>query len=57
MRSSSAIKPFWKSSTMSGESLFFVGDDERATATLLFPPERIVSVTSATGEIEFDRRA
>jgi lysophospholipase L1-like esterase len=48
------VESNWKSSTMSGESLFFVGDDERATATLLFPPERIVSVTSATGEIEFD---
>jgi lysophospholipase L1-like esterase len=39
---------------MNGESLFFIGDDEGATATLLFPPERIVSVTSATGEIEYE---
>src|SRR5262245_2620538 len=39
---------------MSGESLFFIGDDERATATLLFPPERIVSIMSATGEIEYE---
>jgi acyl-CoA thioesterase-1 len=53
-RSSLAIEFFWKSPAMSGESLFFIGDDERATATLLFPPERIVSVTSATGEIEYE---
>jgi acyl-CoA thioesterase I len=53
-RFSSAVEPFWKSSTMSGESLFFVGDDDRAMATLLFQPERIVSVTSATGEIEYE---
>jgi hypothetical protein len=49
--SSSPIEFFWKSPAMSGESLFFIGDDERATATLLFPPERIVSVT---GEIEYE---
>jgi acyl-CoA thioesterase I len=52
--SSSPIEFFWKSPAMSGESLFFIGDDERATATLLFPPECIVSVTSATGEIEYE---
>src|SRR5262245_43759956 len=39
---------------MNGESLFFIGDDQRATATLLFPPERIVSVTSATGDITYE---
>src|SRR5262245_50723925 len=36
---------------MNGDGLFFIGDGERATATLLFPPERLVSVTSATGDI------
>jgi lysophospholipase L1-like esterase len=54
MHSPWAIEPFWTSFTMNGESLFLIGDEDRATATLLFPPERIVSVTSATGELEYE---
>lgn len=50
------LTPFWKSTTMTGECLFFcerkTGDV--ASATLLFPPEKILAVTSATGETTYE---
>ena len=49
MRLPSLLEPFWACATMTGECLFFVGEDERATATLLFPPERDIRIASADG--------
>jgi acyl-CoA thioesterase I len=49
MRRSSLLDPFWTCSTMTGECLFFIGEAERATATLLFPPGRDVRIASADG--------
>lgn len=47
---------FWASTTMRGESLFFVQREEGRppTATLLFRPERILSVRSATREVAYE---
>jgi hypothetical protein len=47
---------FWASTTMRGESLFFVQREESKppTATLLFRPERILSVRSATREVAYE---
>ena len=48
---SSVLEPFWTSSRMSGETVMFVQrpDEEVVTARLLFPPTRILKVTSANG--------
>ena len=49
------VEPFWQSETMSGESLFFVDSgDGTAAATLLFDHAEQLSLTSATGDIEFE---
>jgi len=49
------VEPFWRSSTMYRESLFFVDRGEGlATATLLFPHAERVSLTSATGDVAFE---
>jgi acyl-CoA thioesterase I len=49
------LDPFWLSPTMSGESLFFVDrGDGVVTATLLFDHADRLSLTSATGDIEFE---
>ena len=49
------LEPFWLSATLSGESLFFVDrGDGVATATLLFDRAERVSLTSATGDVEFE---
>ena len=44
-------KPFWKTATMTGESVLFVKPDDgrQATASLLFTPRRILSVASSDG--------
>ena len=49
------LEPFWLSETMRGESLFFVdrGDGVPA-ASLLFAHAEGVSLTSATGDVEFE---
>jgi len=50
------VKPFWIGNEMDRESLFFVqkNDDELPCDTLLFAPDRILSVKSATGEITYE---
>jgi lysophospholipase L1-like esterase len=49
------LEAFWTSTTMRGESLMFLeAPDGRATASLLFPPTRGLSLTSATGEEAFE---
>ncbi|MCU1382514.1 MAG: hypothetical protein JWL71_1211 [Acidobacteria bacterium] len=49
------LEPFWRLSTVHGESLLFVDDgDGVATATLLFPGIDLVSLSSATGEVTFE---
>lgn len=48
-------EPFWRSSRVFGESLFFIREatDTLPRARLLFPPVGLTLVTSATREIEF----
>ncbi|HYG76784.1 MAG TPA: SGNH/GDSL hydrolase family protein [Planctomycetota bacterium] len=48
-------EPFWVSKTMNGESLFFVkqAEGEKPSAKLLFTPEKILRVSSATLEVEY----
>ena len=44
-------KPFWKTGTMTGESVLFIKpeDNGQPTAPLLFTPRKILSVTSSDG--------
>lgn len=50
------LAPVWGSESVYQEPLFFVQrqDGEPASARLLFPPGKILSFTSATGEIVFE---
>jgi acyl-CoA thioesterase-1 len=50
------IEPFWSSPTMRGEGLLFVQDEPGAPprASLLFEPEEILALTSATGLIAYE---
>ncbi|NLX54255.1 MAG: SGNH/GDSL hydrolase family protein [Planctomycetaceae bacterium] len=54
--SAEQLKPFWQSTTMYGETVLFVkhGSDELPRAPLLFPPTRILSVRSASGEVTYE---
>jgi acyl-CoA thioesterase I len=49
------VRPFWNSTIMRRESLFFIkpeiGD---ATASLIFPPEAVIELTGATGETRYE---
>ena len=48
------IDPFWLSTTTCGESVVFAGSvDSSTAATLLFRPDEILSVSSATGDISY----
>ncbi len=46
-----ALKPFWCSETMDGESVLFMSDDATTApkATLLFEPTKILSVCNSSG--------
>lgn len=50
------VTPFWTSSVMHGETLLFVRHkiESNPSARLAFRPTRIFSVTSASGEIQFE---
>jgi lysophospholipase L1-like esterase len=50
------IKPFWIDNEMDSESMFFVQKDENELPSdmLLFTPEEIISVKSASGEIIYE---
>ena len=48
------MKPFWIGNVMEGESLFFVQKDNLPSDSLLFTPEKILSVKSASGEILYN---
>ena len=48
------IDPFWLSTTMHRESVGFIGrDDGPSEARLLFPPDAVLAVTSAAGDIAY----
>jgi acyl-CoA thioesterase-1 len=42
--------PFWETAAMYRESAILRGDDDNATATLLFEPDSITAVTNAAGD-------
>ncbi len=48
-------KPFWKTMTMAGESVLFIQPDDGKppTASLLFTPRKILSVTGSDGKTVF----
>jgi len=49
------MKPFWTGNIIKGESLFFIKDnDELPKDSLLFIPEDIIFLKSATGEITYE---
>ena len=51
-----ALRPFWLSATMEGESVLFIKDgaDGRPGASLLFEPTEIESVRGSSGTITYD---
>jgi acyl-CoA thioesterase I len=52
---SEQLRPFWRSTTMHGESVLFLQADPngRPRAALLFEPTRILSLKSAAGDITY----
>lgn len=49
------MKPFWIGNVMEGESLFFIkNNNELPSDFLLFSPEEIISVKSASGKITYN---
>lgn len=50
------LAPFWKTSRMEGDSLFFIREHagEPPRASLLFAPERMETVKSATGLVTYE---
>ena len=49
------LRPFWRSTTMEGESVLFVRDSAggEPRASLLFEPTRILSIRSSSGEVSY----
>jgi acyl-CoA thioesterase-1 len=49
-----SLTPFWLSNTMRGESVAVIArGDGTAAGTLLFPPDAVLAVTSASAEVVF----
>ena len=49
-----SLVPFWLSTTMHGESVVFIGgEDGTAEGRLLFPPDVILAVTSASADVAY----
>jgi lysophospholipase L1-like esterase len=49
------LQPFWRSSTMHGESVLFIKDGEGgAKGKLLFMPTKVLKVASSSGEIVYE---
>jgi acyl-CoA thioesterase-1 len=48
------LDPFWRTTTMYGESVVFIGrDDGPLGARLLFAPDAILAVTNAVGDVAY----
>ncbi|MHB8969380.1 MAG: SGNH/GDSL hydrolase family protein [Pirellulaceae bacterium] len=54
--SAAQLQPFWRSTTMHGETVLFVANSpgEVPKVTLLFEPTRILSVCSSSGEVTYE---
>jgi acyl-CoA thioesterase I len=54
--SAGQLQPFWRSTTMYGETVLFISNapGEAAKATLLYEPTRILSVGSSSGEVTYE---
>jgi lysophospholipase L1-like esterase len=54
--SAEQLQPFWRSSTMYGETVLFIKsvDGESPKARLLFEPTRVISVCSSSGEVTYE---
>src|SRR6185503_18459053 len=49
-----SLVPFWLSPTMYGESVTFIArEDGTAEASLLFPPDAVLAVTSSSADVVF----
>jgi acyl-CoA thioesterase-1 len=48
------LEPFWTSTVMRGESLMFVEGPGGEVGSLLFPPDRMLSLTSCTGDVVYE---
>ncbi len=54
--SAEQLQPFWRSTTMHGESVLFLerGDGELPRADLLFAPTSVVAIRSSSGEVAYE---
>lgn len=54
--SAAQLRPFWRSTTMEGESVLFIKNsaDAPPAAALLFTPTRILSVASSSGAVVYE---
>ena len=48
------LEPFWTSTVMRAESLMFVEGSGGDVGSLLFPADRLLSLTSCTGEVAYE---
>lgn len=53
--SAARLRPFWRSTTMDGESVLFIkyAEDDQPRASLLFEPTRIPLVCNSSGEVTY----
>ncbi|MEN6493091.1 MAG: SGNH/GDSL hydrolase family protein [Thermoguttaceae bacterium] len=51
-----SLQPFWRSSTMQGESVLLIKDDPAKPphAAVLFQPTKVLAVTSSSGEVTYE---
>lgn len=51
-----SLQPFWRSSTMQGESVLFVKDDPAKPphAAVLFQPTKVLTVSSSSGQVTYE---
>ncbi|MBI1321666.1 hypothetical protein GC170_00545 [bacterium] len=54
--SADMLRPFWLGNVMQGESVLFVKDEKtgEGRASVLFPIDRVLSVSSSSGEMQYE---
>ncbi len=54
--SAEQLRPFWLGEVMEGESVLFIKDEKtgESRASVLFPIQKLLSVRSATGEVQYE---
>lgn len=54
--SAEQLRPFWQGEVMQGESVLFIRDEKtgEARASVLFPIQKLLSVRSSSGEVQYE---